>query len=439
MSRLLFPLWQIDEPEYGAVCAHLGLTPKPHLRDRLNGYLASAPFCFARPAGFSHFLATLRLTRFRIARLDVVTKLLYPDHPVRHALNGVIALHECDGAGYREMAASPAGWKAVVLMVAWLVGFGLRAGVTVPWLVWQFFVYVVGIPFRATIHLTKRRVLITGVNRGLGLDLMLRCLEQGAEVIGTVRDRQALTELRSWLPGTAPVKLLVAELSQPGNLVRALHDAQVPADSLHLSILCAGVKHDGASALSLDALRETFQVNFFAAAEFAAWLCAFERTSVLARSAEVPDPSGSPVRESAADSRALGQGQRGPRALVLISSMGRWHGMHYASGYNASKAALSIWGESLDMELCYSQTPPLTVTVVEPGMFASGMSRQTPLTRFLFVPRRDVAVRILSGALAGRKTIRPPYWFALLTWGVCLAGRNVRLRLFARAKPAAEH
>ena len=108
--------------------------------------------------------------------------------------------------------------------------------------------------------------------------------------------------------------------------------------------------------------------------------------------------------------------------------------MHSSSGYNASKAALSIWGESLDMELRQSRDRRFTVTIVEPGMFESGMTQQTPLTRLLSVSRREVAGRIISGTLAARKSIRPPLWFALLTWGVCLMGRDARYRLFARAK-----
>ena len=72
-AQLLFPLWQIDQREYHAVCAHLGITPKPQLYDRLSAYLANAPFRFPAPTGLSLFLAKPRLTRFRIARLDMVT------------------------------------------------------------------------------------------------------------------------------------------------------------------------------------------------------------------------------------------------------------------------------------------------------------------------------------------------------------------------------
>ena len=96
MSELLFPLWQIDAQEYRAACAYLRLTPEARLYDHLSRYLAEAPFRFPHPGGFSRYLAGPRLTGFRIGRLDPMTKLFLPDHPLRHVLNGVIALHECD-------------------------------------------------------------------------------------------------------------------------------------------------------------------------------------------------------------------------------------------------------------------------------------------------------------------------------------------------------
>jgi short-subunit dehydrogenase len=90
------------------------------------------------------------------------------------------------------------------------------------------------------------------------------------------------------------------------------------------------------------------------------------------------------------------------------------------------------------MELRQRGNRRFTVTVVEPGIFASEMSRPTPLTRVLFVSRQKVAAQILSGAVAGRSAIRPPRWFALLTWVLCLMGREFRYRIFARAKPRAD-
>jgi NAD(P)-dependent dehydrogenase (short-subunit alcohol dehydrogenase family) len=440
MSELLFPLWQIDAQEYRAVCAYLRLTPDARLYDHLSRYLAEAPFRFPRPGGFSRYLAKPRLTAFRIGRLDPMTKLFLPGHPLRHVLNGVTALHECDPRGYRELAAAPLGWRALFAAFGWAFGFAVNLAISLPWLVWQWVGYTAGAPLRAADGLVGKRALITGVSRGLGRDLMLGCLEGGAEVIGIVRNRESREALQAQIPAQARATLLVADLSIPGALFAALQEAQIPADSVAIAILSAAIKHDGKSVLSLPALRETFQVNFYAAVELADWLCG-SASGLDVASAAKATRDGSEAPGVAAVAASSSGGATHDRALssttrvVLVSSMGRWHGMHFSGGYNASKAALSIWGESLDMELRQRENRRFTVTVVEPGIFASGMTRQTPLTRMLFVSRQKVAARILSGALAGRAAIRPPRWFALLTWALCLIGRKNRYRIFASAKP----
>jgi hypothetical protein len=175
-----FPLWQVDRKEYDTICAYLGLSPNAQLYGALSEYLASAPFRFRRPDGLARFLAGRRLTRFRIARLDLVTKILFPGHPFRHAVNGVMALHECDAEGYRQMAASPTGWAVAPQMLGWGAGFLLRLGVTIPWLCWQVVKYALIMPFHGKENLAGQHVLITGVSRGLGMDIMLDCLEMGA-------------------------------------------------------------------------------------------------------------------------------------------------------------------------------------------------------------------------------------------------------------------
>jgi NAD(P)-dependent dehydrogenase (short-subunit alcohol dehydrogenase family) len=446
MAPLLFPLWQVEYQEYQATCAHLGLTPEARLYERLSTYLASAPFLFDRPRGFSLFLAQLRLNRFRIARLDLTTKLFLPRHPLRHVLNGVIALHECDASGYRQMAATPTGWAAPLSVLGWMVGFALSLAITIPWLCWQFSAYMASAPFRPREDLSGKRVLITGVGRGLGWDLLLQCLEQGAEVIGIARNQDAVQGLQAKLPESAPVKLLAADLSQPEALVASLNEAQIPPSAIDIAILCAGVKYPGTSVLALPQLRDTFQVNLFSAAEFAAWFCGTADQAVHARPMQ-PDTHAGVGRDAVRTSqkvstdalfgRARGETTGDPRSpidktLVVVSSMGRWHGMHLSSGYNASKAALSIWAESLEMEMPRSGASQVRLMIVEPGIFESGMTPQTGIAKHLLTSRRDVARRIASGALAGKQSLRPPSWFALLTWGLCLGGRGLRRRIFAR-------
>lgn len=412
MSDVLFPLWQVDRDEYAAACHYLDLTPSDSLYERLSGHLGQLPFRASCPTGFALHLGKGRLTRFRLARLDLATRLFFQAHPARHLLNAVIALHECDGRGFREMASSPTGAAVWPALIATGVGLVVNVLLTSFWLLGQVVAYAASAPLRGHAELNRKRVLITGASRGLGRDLLLHCLERGAAVVGTVRSEAARRELVSLLPAEAPLCIVVADLEQPGMLAAALKESVIEPGSIDVAIACAGVKHSGTSALSRDALRQTFEINLFSVAELAAWLCANrgEAATVAVR----------------------------PTALVLMSSMGRWHGMHGSGGYNASKAALSIWGESLEMDLRRAVSNRVTVTIVEPGLFTSDMTRQSGLNRWLFASRRDVAESTVAAALAGKRVLRPPFWFALLTWGVCLAGRSFRARLFGRVKPGAE-
>ncbi len=403
----VFPLWQADVAEYAAACAHLGLSPDPALHARVSAHLARAPFRAPRPAGFALHLARLRRTRFRIARLDQATRLFFPAHPARHLLNAVIAVHECDGRAFRELSRSPSGAAVWPALAAEAARFGLGLLLTLPWLAWHGARYALGAPWRRGADLGGRRVLVSGAGRGLGRDLVMHCLERGAAVVATVRTAASHDELVESLPLEAPLTVVVSDLERPGALAAALDAAGLDPRSIDVAIACAGVKRTGASALSLDDLRRTFEVNLFAAAELGAWFCG--------RAAQSP-------------------GEAKPAALVLVSSMGRWHGMHESGGYNASKAALSIWGESVEMDLRRSGRRA-TVTIVEPGLFASGMTRPIGPARWLLASRRDVARAIVDGALAGRRSIRPPAWFALLTWSVLLGGRRLRARLFGSVKP----
>jgi len=386
--------------EYYEICAYLEITPREHLYRKLTGYLASAPFRFTRPKGFPLYLARRRLTRFRIARLDLASKFFFPNHPIRHMINGVIALHECDGEGYKEMSAVPTGISVPLALPGWGLRFIVSLGVTTGWLGWNLVTYLACSPLRSRTGLSGKRILITGASRGLGLELILHALERGAEVIATVRNRESYNEFISQLPPAAPVQLVIADLSVSGDLTKSLESENIDPGSVDIAIACAGIKLDDASIMDLSSLRNTFEVNYFSPVELANWLCRSGRESTL----------------------------------VLISSMGRWHGMHSTCGYNASKAALSIWGESLEMELRLSGKHTCKVMVVEPGIFESGMTKYRGISKLLFASRRDLAARIFSGSLRGRKIVRYPFWFALLTWTVCLGGRRLRNRLFTRVQ-----
>lgn len=398
-ATVLFPAWQPSVAEYAAICRYLGLTPQPALYPRLLSHLAEAALSQAPLTPWQRHLAERRRSAFWIARMDWVTRLFLPTHPLRHWLNAVIALHECTALGHAELNRVPRGGALFRQMPLWALRLLWDSLLTGAWLVGQGLGYGLSLGWRRREHgLAGKQVLITGAGRGLGWDLTLAALERGARVVGVVRDRSRLPAGLGQLPAHAALQWLEADLAEPGALTRALDAAGVDAATLDLAILSAGIKREHASVLSEPDLRLTLQVNLHANVEFAAWYHA--------------------------------RGGRG--RLVLISSMGRWHGMPDTGGYNASKAALSIWGESLDMELIGQARPG--VLIVEPGLFASGMVGQGGLQGRLSLPRRRVAERILEAALQGRRSLRPPLWFACLTWGLCLVGRGLRGRVLTRAR-----
>ena len=51
-------------------------------------------------------LASRRSGIVELWLLDVWTRLWMPEHPLRHKLNAVIAVHECDAVGYAELSRS---------------------------------------------------------------------------------------------------------------------------------------------------------------------------------------------------------------------------------------------------------------------------------------------------------------------------------------------
>jgi NAD(P)-dependent dehydrogenase (short-subunit alcohol dehydrogenase family) len=430
VNGALFPLWQVDRREYALVCRHLGVAPVDALYERLDRHLAAAPFAHAPPTGLARRLVRRPLTAFRLARLDQASRWFFPDHPVRHLLNATLALHECHGPSYQALIRTTTGAAVWGTLAAEGLRYAAAAAVTLPWLSIQAAAWALARPFARDADLRGQRVLITGVGRGLGRDLMLECLERGATVVGVVRTPESARALAAGLPPSAPLRLLAADLSQPGALAAALEAAtqagQLDPRAVAMAILCAGTKHAGRSVLHPATVGDTVQVNLLAGVELADWLTRGAGPGVAPGVMDAGAGTAAPAGASPPVAR---------QQLVVVSSMGRWHGMHGSGGYNASKAALSIWAESAEMDLQRAAPGRFGVTVVEPGLFASGMTGDTGPMRWLLAPRRRVAAAVLDGAAAGRRTIRPPAWFAWLTWGVCLAGRSFRARLFGRVKP----
>lgn len=106
--------------------------------------------------------------------------------------------------------------------------------------------------------------LITGANRGIGLELVRQLTSRGDTVTAIVRDAKAATEL-SALASANPgrVCILEAELGDDASVRRAASDPRVANEAIDVLINNAGTmgKLQSLADLDLDDVKRTFDVN----------------------------------------------------------------------------------------------------------------------------------------------------------------------------------
>jgi NAD(P)-dependent dehydrogenase (short-subunit alcohol dehydrogenase family) len=118
-------------------------------------------------------------------------------------------------------------------------------------------------------RLAGRRVLITGVSRGVGLETARLFLAEGAEIIGVARDAGRLERARRELdPSGARLRVLAAELTAeeaPARIAAAVGDRWGALDVLFNN---AAVQIDGdtrgISAASEQVFRDSLAINLVA-------------------------------------------------------------------------------------------------------------------------------------------------------------------------------
>lgn len=189
-------------------------------------------------------------------------------------------------------------------------------------------------------------IVVTGTNRGLGLELCRQLIAAGAEVIATVRDPEASSELRA----LGPARIGTLDVADPAG-VRALA-AALDGTAIDLLINNAGMGGAGTGIADLD----------------------FDE---VARFLEVN--SIGPLRVTQALLPHLKSGRR--RTVVHITSRlgsigDNAQGGYY--GYRASKTTLNSMNRTLARELAGQG---FTCVVLHPGWVRTAMGGEAaPLT-----------------------------------------------------------
>jgi len=185
-------------------------------------------------------------------------------------------------------------------------------------------------------------ILITGANRGLGLEFARQYAEAGHRVFATARDPSAAKELASLAKEKPNVSVHALEASDPASvasLARELKDE--PLDILLNNAGVMGPKHQSLGQLDAEGMLDTFAVNTVA--------------PLMLVQAFLPNVEKSQKKLLAAITSGMGS----------ISDTG---GGAYA--YRASKAALNMTFKNLAVDL---KSRGVIAVVINPGWVQTDM------------------------------------------------------------------
>ena len=239
---------------------------------------------------------------------------------------------------------------------------------------------------------TFSSIVITGASSGIGEALALDYAVPGAALALTGRDAGRLeavaTACRAKGATVVAATIDVVDRAPLAAWLQAFDDAH-PVD---LVIANAGISidKDNSSLDDFSIIRKTMDVNI---------------GGVL-----------NTVEPLLPRMMARGNGQ-----VAVVSSLASFIGLPYSASYNASKAAVRVWGESIRYVLKKSG---IGVSVVCPGFVVSRMTAEAPFPMpFLMTSARASAI-IRRGLARNHARIAFPFGTKAAVWlGATLPGR----------------
>lgn len=204
-----------------------------------------------------------------------------------------------------------------------------------------------------------KKILITGASSGIGQGLAIRLSQLGAELILTGRNQEKLNQVAALCSGK--VDLVLGDLTDPVTLEKL---ASV-VSGLDIAILNAGTNwYMDATTFNATSFNALIQQNLF----------------TMSHCLEIVIPE---VLKS--------KGQ-----VALMGSLAGYGGLSQSAAYGASKAAIRILAQSLDVDL---RPLGVAVTCVSPGFV------KTPLTDLntFKMPVRISVEKAVDIILAGLK------------------------------------
>jgi short-subunit dehydrogenase len=254
---------------------------------------------------------------------------------------------------------------------------------------------------------TPKRALITGASSGIGAALALRIARRGTEVWLCARRKEKLQDE-------------VRRIEQAGGKAHALELDVADADATHARLRRLDAEVGGIDlAIANAGIGGDYVMGDFAKMPWASIKNVFN-TNLIGAIATL-------------DAFVPGMVERGHGQLVGVSSLAADINLPRGAAYNASKAGLTHYLESADIDLRRRGVP---VTIVHPGFVKTPMvdslKEATP-----FLMELDEAVEIIDRAIQRKaRLVRFPFPLAAVTlsanalpralrsWGVRMALKN---------------
>lgn len=142
----------------------------------------------------------------------------------------------------------------------------------------------------------SQRILITGANRGLGLELVRQLAERGeAQIIATCRQPAAATALQALADAHESVTVLPLDVADPASRADLVAELSAHCDGLDWLINNAAINTPGGNFEELDegALAEMFLVNSIAPLMFSIELLPFLEKGAAPRVVHISSGAGS--------------------------------------------------------------------------------------------------------------------------------------------------